>query len=478
MPGILFAPGLEVDQGQFPESVAVKGRVPLLDYPSSLHDIYPDTPVLTVCQAYERVRKTFERIDDLLALKLRLRHNFKLPPASQDAEALSLLSMLFDPTSFRVNGLVRRPSLAAPGRLHWIDLDEARPFPLRLASPQKLVHTLSWIDSNIKVQVEEIGEDYKLAPVHVQEIAEAALRVYALLVKQQDYFWACNMSFNVSMFLQDRILNLIFGDDIYLAVSRLAERGRLANQIALRLLENLGDLSYRQLCSLSVFMGVIWASREDVQRNFIARPGSTLSSINSQLNAHQMNWCIDHIDRFLREMGVDVPLNAVVVLDDNGESVFDMALFQRLLRDNIRLRVIFVVNLYPVSNNISHNAFSRLLKEPYFTGLRGCLSQERVAVCLERQVFRSFEQAYLQPETRRSLAESQLAYIKGANFFETFQPVSMARYHCFTVHGPTSTLLTGCCEGAGVFAKLEAGQAGYRYHSHVHVETLRQMILA
>jgi hypothetical protein len=474
---ILFTPELELDPGQAPRDVTVKGQSPRLDYPFTLKDLYPVVPALDARSAYQKIQEELDRLDDFLFHKLKLRRSFRLPSASDDTQALYLLGILFDPTSYYTDGLWwRLDVLPVSAPTDFLRLDEARPFPLRLASPQKLIHTLVWIDTNIKVIVESITEPYKIPVSAVRQIVESALKIYSYLVKQRDYQLARSINFNYSMFLQDRILNLIFGDGIYLAAGRLQEQGKLANHIALQLLKKLSGLSYRQLCTLSVFMGVIWTSRKDVQQAFLTNPSATLANIDTQLNTQRTNWCIDHIDQFLSDMGADSQETVVVVLDDNGESVFDVALFQRLLNDTGMLQVTFVVNRYPISNNIAMGTFQALLEDAYFADLRRHFDQDRATLCIERQVLRSFELIHLQPNTLHAIKNSQATYIKGGNFFETFQIPEIVRYHCFTVYGRTSMLLTGCTEGRGVFVKLQPGQTGYTYYSYDQIETLRDEV--
>ncbi len=472
---IMFTPEVGLDPGQAPTDATIKGESPRLDYSFTLLDIYPTVPALDVHQAYQKIRGELDRLDNLLSHKLKLRGSVRLPRASTGIEASYLLSVLFDPASYYTDGIWQTLTVPASVYTDLFRLDQALPFPLQLASPQKLIHTLMWIDTNVKVIVERATEPYQVPAAIVRQIVESTLQIYSYLVKQQDYQLARSINFNYSMFLQDRILNVIFGDAIYMAVDRLYEHGKLANRIALQLLKGLGNLSYQQLCALSTFMGVIWTSREETRRDFASNPDATLGHIETELNAQRANWCINHTNQFLADMQADSEKTIVVVLDDNGESVFDIALFQRLLNNTGHLQVTFVINRYPISNNISLHTFQTLLQAPYFMDLGRHLESGRASLCVERQVFRSFELAYLQPETRRAIHNSQATYIKGVNFFETFQLPDVTRYHCFTVHGHTSMLLTGCPEGKGIFVNLKPGQPGYTYRPR-QVETLRDQI--
>ena len=478
MDRFLFTPELALDPEGVPRCVAVKGQMPHQDYSFTLRDLYSTVPSLNPHQAYGQIRQELGRAADILERKIKVRHPMWLPPAENDIEALSLMGMLFDPDQNNTDMPWGETGILRAEQNGLFDVGTALPFPLRLASPEKLAHTLAWIDTNIKVSVESLLRPFNAPASDSEQIVESALRIYSYLIKQQDYWLARSISFNFSMFLQDRILNLIFGDEIGHAAERLLEQGGTANTIVMQLLKNLEPLSYRQLCTLCVFMGVIWSSREDIQQAFLAQPNTLLAEIGSQLNALQSNWCVDHIDQFLADIGADAPQPVAVILDDNGESVFDIALFQRLLNDTGHLRVIFVVNRYPVSNNIALETFQVLWRESYFADLKRHFEQGRAKLCIEDQPFRSFEPIYLQSQTRQALHRSRFTYIKGANFFETLQLPQLTRYHCFTIHGPTGVILTGGAENQGVFAKLGPGQMAYTYYSSVHIETLHDKITA
>jgi hypothetical protein len=470
---ILFTTEIELNPSDFPSAVAVKGQLPRLDYSFTLSDIYSVIPALNTQQAYKKIVEEFKRVDILLSEKLELKRSLEFPPARNDVQALYFLSALFNPASYCVDRVMPNLERNAAVPVELLRLKGVRPFPLRLATPQKLMHTLLWIDTNIKVSVEDLTIPRKVIAQTVRQIVEAVFKIYSLLVKQDNYFIARSINFNYSMFLQDRILQLLFGNAVFMNSDVLNRPGELANSMALQLLKGFHGLSYRQLCTLSVFMGLIWISSKDLQQAYNANPDEALGKIETQLKSMQANWGIDHIDLFLRDMEADSqPLTVAVVLDDNGESVFDIALFQRLLDDSGLLRVIFVVNQYQISNNIALRTFQVLLGDSYFANLRHHFDRGRAEIYLEWQMFRSFDLEYLQPKTRRAFETSEITYIKGANFFETLQVTQNIRYYCFTVHGQTSMLLTGCAEGKGVFARLEGGSTGYTYHSPGKVETL------
>ena len=482
MSHIEFTPSLKLDTRQTPGVVEVKGQSPHLPYPIALIQIYPEIPSLDVRAAYDRIREELDRADGVLHRRMNLRPSFRLPEVDEAAEASALLAALFDPLSYSVDSIDLRPTVASGSMINLFRLDIPRPFPLERAGHAKLLHTLAWIDSNIKVNVERIGTASGMPIDAISDLVETALTIYCLLIKMQDFRLARLINFNHSMFLQERILNLVFGDPLFFGSpgveSDALKTGALANHMALELLKGLGVLSYRRLCTLSLFMGVVWTNHPDVQRAFEVSPDESLGALQLKLGEATKQICIDHIDHFLAHIGKDATETVLVILDDNGESVFDLALWQQLLRETGHLKVEFIVNRYPVSNNIALDTLERLLSDDYFAALQHYRARGRVMLCIEEQAFRSFEFAYLSPCALRHIENADLAYIKGANFFETFQPTKLTRYYCFTVNGFTSRLLTGCPEGSGVFARVPAGCEGYLHESPDQVHTLREIVVA
>ena len=470
-------PDIKEEAGGHPPLVSVKGQLPRRVSGVSLHEVYPQTPGLGARDAYERIRAELTRATDLVHSAHPGQRGVSLPVVADDREAWQLIVQLFDPAIpwLDLTAWNPDPKPAAPSSI--IRLDVARPFPLHLASPEKFRHTLAWVDTNIKLGVERMADALDLPPSVQAPLVRACFRIYSYLLKMQDSLLVQSMNFNYSMFFQDRILQLVSGGRAHSNDRAAREPAILANRIALDLLKGLGAISYRQLCTLSVFMGIVWASSPELQAAHHGDADATLSKIQAQLESLSAHWGIDHIDRFLSDMtGKGHEFTVAVILDDNGESVFDVAIFQRLLEDNDSLRVVFILNAYGVSNNMAVDSLRDITREDYFAPLRRHVDSGTVTFCIERQPFRSFEPAWLRPSTREALRTAPFCYVKGVNFFETLQMPANVRYHCFTVHGQTCAALTGCQEGAGVFARLPPGVVGYDYRSAEEVRTLAETV--
>ena len=474
MPRILFTPERVLDSSTAAPLVAVKGQTPSLAYPFQLRDIYPTIKSLDPLPAYQNIARQFDHINTLLHEKYHLRESIRLPVIQNDQEALSILRILFDPTSYSTSTIWMSVTTPTAPSLHFIEIPDALPFPFELASDKKLLHTLAWIDTNIKVNAEKALNRYKLPEQTVIQIVRSAFYIYSLLIKQQNYWLARSINFNYSMFIQDRILNLLLGDNLFLSGQSSLETRYLSNQIALNLLRDLGGLTFRQLCLASLFMGIIWTGDPELQKSYSQKPNSILGDLQARLFSSDNQIGVDHIDIFLNE--VSRSKRIVVILDDNGESVFDLALYQQLLSEFHDLVVIFVVNRFPISNNISGGPFKLLLRDLYFHDLNNHLASGRVRIVYEQQVFRSFERSFISPETLGYIKTASFMYIKGANFFETMRFPANVVYNAFVVYGEMSATLTGYPEGVGIFARIPQQKNAYIYEDAEHIITLREQV--
>lgn len=470
---VTFYTGVPLEPGFLEAPLPIKSCVPELEYGFTFQDVYGSSPAL---DAYEAIRTELNWVDSLIADVLHLRARRDLPPAANGDETRTLLGAVFNPSLRGTNRVwTRLPEIRAGGAKGIVSTN-SRPFPLGIALPMKLLHTFLWVDTNVKVQIEAaLGAAAASAGV-CQVVAECALKIYAQLLKCDDYELARSITFNYAMFLQDGVLNVILGDTAYLGEGSEVRHGRLANEIELRFLRERGRLSYRQLSALSVFMGVVWVSHPELQASYLARPGNALSRIEADLAANRRNWCVDHVDQMIADFNEFGTGTVAIILDDNGESVFDIALFQRLISDNPSLRSVFLINSFPVSTDISRDAFELVLEDEFFAELRKHFARDAATLAVESQPFRAFETQWLAESTRSIIDEARFLFIKRANYFKAFQIIETDRYYASTALDLTSMILTGGESGSGVLAKLGAGQEGYVYRSPDNVVRLVDIV--
>src|SRR6185436_4126982 len=149
----------------------------------------------------------------------------------------------------------------------------------------------------------------------------------------------------------------------------------------LQILKGLGnELPYEYLCQLSVIAGVLWVNRKDIQDSFYKDQNQTSEYIKEKMLLMCDNWCVNNINIFIKDIMSSSCHSVVVVLDDNGETALDLALFQRILDGNKTLRLALVVNSYPVHHNNSIKLLLKLLEDPYFESLKNYMQQGRVVI--------------------------------------------------------------------------------------------------
>ncbi|MBL3528789.1 MAG: hypothetical protein JMN27_14545 [gamma proteobacterium endosymbiont of Lamellibrachia anaximandri] len=466
-----FTPDKHLSLSNTPEALSIKGVKPRLHYSTCLSDYYSSTPSLDTLQGCRLIYGELESIDQLLSTHLKLRPHISYQPISDTFSAEAFLQYLFVTTPAKTNNIYQDIERKDNHQDVGLRLDNLLPFPMANAPDEKLLHSLSWIDTYIKIMVESHADYYQIPNLATKQIVASSLHIYALLVKMNDYAWARRINFNHSVYLQESIVKLIFGHELFLekntqhTIGNLLRIGDLSNEIALSILSELGKIDLMQLIQLSIFMGIIWTSRKDIQLSYLQSPNRTTIALTDAITEKSKELCIDEREAFLKWTGHDTETSLIVVLDDNGESVFDLALFQKILSLTGNLRITLLINKYPVSNNISLQTLDTLLTNPYFSDMKKHFSTGRLKYHFVDQPFRSFEQNYFFPITNKIIKSADLAYIKGVNFFETFQPINLDRFYCFTVSGMTSSMLTGCREGSGVFARVPKNKTGYIYHS-------------
>jgi hypothetical protein len=473
-PVLQFAPGVQLALPTSLPEVSIKGVRPQLRYDTSLVALYPVAPVLGIIDAYALICRYLTRVRRLLYPE-RDPEPFPDPVGDSSDSALVALREMFNLPS----DLSADPALISPADIlarprSFLGTGVRGPFPLIQAPPAKLIHTLAWVDANIKIAVERLGGVHRIPEDVLREVVHSALMIYAVLLKMDGHLLVRKISFNHSMYLQERIVDLAFGER--LPSSFLPRIGFTANSMALSLLSSIGPIDFRELCELSVFMGIVWASESSRQAEFSSDRRAAVDVLLRDLERARRTFAVDHTEKLHEQVSMCERCSGVFVLDDNGESVFDLAIMQRLLAEFRGLTVSLIINRFPVSNNISLPTFRAALEEPAFVAARRFVAEQRLLIYTENQAFRSFEPDYLSELAREVIEESDFVYVKGANFFETFQLPKKTRYHCFTVSGPTGVMLTGFPEGTGIFARIPAGVNGFEYFDSTHITTLKELL--
>lgn len=466
-----FLPGIELSDYTLKEEFLIKGKKPRLEYSFSLKEIYSNVPSLPALETYVKLITIFERIDRILSVSGNQNMLRKFPKATKNEEAHRLIDILFNPF---IKDFSNKISVKKGFSIY--DINNLPPYSFELASPKKINHTFQWVDTNVKINIEDYTLPLKIEELVVKDLVYSSLEIYSYLLKHNNYFLAKNINFNYSMFFQDRILELVLGKQIY-DFNKTINNGKTSNEIALNFIRGFENLTFQQLFFYSVFVGIIWTSLEEKQKSFLDHKDNELSNIESEIAKYKKSWGINHSDKFIKDIvNTSEHKNIIVILDDNGESVIDMAIFQKLLTENQLIDIAFVLNETPISNNISLQVFLSLICDEYFANIRKFMAIGRIKIILENQPFRSFELKYLSSKFFTQLNHADLVYIKGVNFFETLQSINKERYYCFTVYGMTSSLLTGFDERTGILVNINEDQLGFTYNKSDEIKTLKNVI--
>jgi len=453
---------------QYSEKVLIKGRLQVLTYSFTMNQVFNQTLPKDLLSASKEILHNLNLGNKLISKLSVGRHiDYFISPRNK-YEASEIINALLNPI---LNGQIIK--LQQPVN-NIFDIPYLWPYPLKYASVRKFSHTLAWIDSNIKILIEDLLLPIKVSSNEIKYLVNICFVIYSELIKADNFYLADNMNFNHSIFFQERIIELLLGINLY-NVKEKIEVGQLSNKITLKYLQELGDLKLPELKVLSVFMGVIWTSSPELQNDFDGHSPKILSEIEKTLNIYKDNMVVDDFEYFITDITNRKINNLIVILDDNGESVYDLAIIQKILKLNSKLKVTFVLNSTPVSVNISIDTFKSIIAEKYFHELNEEIKNERVVLHVITQYFRSFDYSYFSKQTKKLLSNADGCYIKGLNFFETMQLKDASMYYCFTVYGENAINLTGFKQFAGLFVHVPKGSSAFNVNDDSSIVTLKEL---
>jgi hypothetical protein len=453
---IEFIPNRTIEPSTSTQSI--KGRRPTVRYDTSIFDIYASCFVLTGYDLYAAVRKEMNALDETLQRLVGHGPSGALPLLTPDDDPTAIIWQVFTPARF-----------ATSSRAPLAYLRELGPFPMSQASGLKLGHSFGWVDSNIKLSVEDMLSLLERDLRHAPKIAYSLIRIYSLLLRANDFELARSITFNVSMFIQERLLDLCFGH-LYGLMRRSRDiRSMVASEAALQFLQEVHESDLSLLLQLSVFVGIVWPtiSAQIAQGELDAQ--GAIVELDARVRAQRL-WGINESRRVLDYLG-SVQGTVVVMLDDDAESIVDLLVMQNIMQ-NPGLRLSIVVNRIPISNNISYGAVDAALKHDLFKPLRRCRDDGRLEIMSESQLFPSLEYPWLSARARAEIDKSCAVFLKGINYFETFGQSGLRRIYSFAVGSPTTSLLTGLPEGHGVVMLAEPHEVGFVYEDEFHIRTV------
>ncbi len=431
---------LLIDRSGVPPGLRIKGRAPRLDYGTTFADVYAATPVLPAATALARLR------DEMTRFRGRLPFDGGRHPVPH------LTSWLFQPVAGA--STAQGTILCSP---------KSPLMQIARAPAEKISHTLGWVDSNVKLRVEDICAVNAFADPVARAAATTALIGFALVLKSDGHAFARSLTFNESAFTQERIVDALFGpyaDALSLIHDLRADRlNRAAYAISLDWKDRgLADLLRIAVASGGAIAGLIrdgevlvTGSRADLEGQFARALDTYLTE-----RSHTADPAFaDFAERLTAQR-----CRLAWIFDDNGETMFDLLFLEKVLRETAT-QLVLVANATAVSENITTTQLRRQLDAGAFPSLRAALATGRASLVEERQLMPGLEPVWLRAATRSALSRVGPVLCKGANLYETFQLPDLDAYYAFVVLGVNSVRLTGRDTYTPV---LLHSPKGHRYH--------------
>jgi hypothetical protein len=418
----------------------IKGRVPRLDYPFTFADIYASTAAGTWASTTAPLRR----------LVAGFWASTGQPRAGPDPA--SLLETLLCPVALDGPGDSRRPPSIARSPKHTV-------LQLSRAPTPKLAHTFGWIDTNLKLRSEDLSLVSRLPDEAARRGCELAAGLYSALLRFNNHELGQVITFNESVFLQERAVDVVFGAHATAFVEIHGERAERLNHAAHVVASDWRTRGLPELLALAVASGGVLAnlvrdgevldapSDDDLGRRF----GIALDGYLAGTKGHRP---VD-FDAFVHRLGLG---KAVLgwIFDDNGESILDLLFLERALEET-PVDLVMICNAVPVSENITGQQLRRAIMAGGFRFLERAICDGRASIFEEPQYLAGLEPAWLRPATRAAFHGMDYALLKGANIYESFQDPGLDAYYGFVVLSPNSIRLTDRVGGEPVLIHSPRG---------------------
>ncbi|MDD5457393.1 MAG: ARMT1-like domain-containing protein [Candidatus Margulisbacteria bacterium] len=292
-----------------------------------------------------------------------------------------------------------------------------------------------------------------LSIVSQQYLAEQAMFLFSAVLKTI-------MPDNKPLFysLNNQELDLIGTKILKLSNKSADIHSDIINSTALTALRNIFPSgsqrkNLQETLAASIYAGTVWWH----QPEFYNEPGLATKTLLNKLKASP---AIDHLNDLLNLINKNPALKILYIVDDNGETVFDLNFIKNLMEHYQKLKVKVWANTNSIKPNTSVADIKRILKDEYFTNLR---TSTNFSVIGQPSELETIDLRFASKQLINLISDSDLLIIKGANFFENLAPnlQTKHRFHLFTVYQSTLQNLTGLSRESGVMAHLGPGQQGY-----------------
>lgn len=321
--------------------------------------------------------------------------------------------------------------------------------------------------------------EQKLIPTNgVDNLVDRACLRLASIYRAKNSFVMRNMNNNFNMFLISKVVESLLGKSIYNSEIQEYLLTHRSLQIALGLARDYVHLDTLQKMAVALGKGVAFIEKrltdnglpkaeqqavEEIAYRFYEKP---LAIDNRLLLIEKIsNACTDRNGFML-----------TAILDDASETVDDLLWMLDLMERYPSFRVKLLVNTAQISINFSSQMLADVLADSIFHGLVERLGKQFQVIKMYCP-FISFQTSVLPPVAKQAILDSDLVFVKGANFFETCQIVEKDTIYAFVVFGPISRIYSGLKDYDPVFAYIPAGETGYVHDKdQAQIRTLRETV--
>lgn len=339
------------------------------------------------------------------------------------------------------------------------------PFCWRDADVKKLCVSFTYNANAFYRIFKNISAEGKIEESSVENCVDAACRQLAEIYKAGDCYVIKNINNNFNMYLISRVVEEIVGRENYSCDCQELQLTRQSLEAVIALAPAYASYPVVEKMGIALGLGIAFiehgiGSWED-GRKLLCQAETAAHGYFGHVIA------IDDRARLLRmveEHGPKgTPFVLCAVLDDASESVADLLWMQDLLQAFPYFNVDLLVNTAQVSINFSSEMLAEVMRSPAFRPLAARVGSQ-LHVTKIYCPFISFQLNFLPEHGRAAVDRADVVFVKGANFFETFQPRGRPRFYGFVVYGALSRAYSGLSDNEAVFAYVPAGTSGYIHH--------------
>jgi len=313
----------------------------------------------------------------------------------------------------------------------------------------------------------------------IDNLLDKSCKTLCSLYKYSGNFIIKHINNNLNMSLITKIIELTLGQSVFKITNQESRLTSASLYITLGEIEQFHDYDIYQLMAISIGRGRVFYN--DLLNVKKLRPENNIKPNGDQTYKYLGEKpVIDHrnhlIERINKENDEGKIIRMSVILDDTSESIIDLLWIQKLLIMNKFLEVHLILNKAQVSINFSSDMLMPVLQNYFFKELASRLNHKLKVHVINCPLI-SFQTNLLDNNTLKIIYNTDFTFVKGLNFFETFQIPEQDVYYAFIVSSYISRIYTGLNEGDAVFAYVPAYKSGYLHHKEKSkIKTLKNII--